>query len=136
MTLYFFDVARLNRIGDFFEFTSTQLKFVAVLSLSALVMGGYLFLRSYAGPTADSPPLPVFLGESDHHFTGIFVLDPNTAPADSLELLPGIGPVLADRIVEYRQSHRFEREIDLTAVKGIGAKTFERLRPYLKIRQQ
>ena len=69
----------------------------------------------------------------DQQYTGVFLLDPNTAPVDSLELLPGIGRVLADRIVEYRQHHQFAREVDLTEVKGIGPKMFERLRPYLRI---
>ena len=98
-------------------------------------MGGYLLIRSYASPVDDSPPLPVFLSDADRQFTGLFQLDPNTAPADSLELLPGIGRVLADRIVLYRQHHRFEKEVDITEVNGIGPKLFERLRPYLKVQR-
>jgi predicted DNA-binding helix-hairpin-helix protein len=115
-------------MNRFFDFSPSQLKFLAALSATALVMGGYLFLRSYAYPPDNPPALKVFIG--------IFVLDPNTAPADSLELLPGIGPVLADRIVEYRQQKRFEREVDITEVKGIGPKLYERLRPYLKIQHR
>ena len=52
-----------------------------------------------------------------------------------MELLPGIGRVLADRIVDYRQRRRFERPVDLTEVKGIGAKLLEQLRPYIRINQ-
>ena len=96
-------------------------------------MGGYLFVRSYTVPTVDSPNLEVFIGDDEPVFTGIFMLDPNTAPADSLELLPGIGKVLADRIVEYRQLHRFANEVDITEVNGIGPKMYEKLKPYLKI---
>lgn len=96
-------------------------------------MGIYLFVRSYALPSDESPSFEIFVGDEGRKLTGIFVLDPNTAPADSQELLPGIGRVLADRIVEYRQHHRFEKAIDITEVKGIGPKTFERLRPYLKV---
>ncbi len=123
-------------MNRFFDFSPAQLRFLAVLSAAALVMGGYLFIRSYAYPTEDSPSLKVFIGEDEQVFTGIFVLDPNTSPADSLELLPGIGPVLADRIVEYRQRKRFEREVDITEVKGIGPKLYEQLRPYLRIRRR
>jgi len=43
--------------------------------------------------------------------------------------LPGIGPVLARRIVEGRPYARVE---DLLKVKGIGPATLERLRPYLR----
>ena len=120
-------------MNRFFDFTPKQIKFLAVLTSTALIMCGYLFVRSYTVPTEDSPNLEVFIGDNEPVFTGIFVLDPNTAPADSLELLPGIGKVLADRIVEYRQLNRFEKEVDITEVKGIGPKLYERLKPYLKI---
>ncbi len=121
-------------MNRFFDFSPAQLRFLAALSATALVMGGYLLLRSYAYSPDNPPALKVFIGEDEKVFTGIFVLDPNTAPADSLELLPGVGPVLADRIVEYRKLKRFEKEIDITEVKGIGPKLYERLRPYLKIK--
>jgi len=120
-------------MNRFFDFTPKQIKFLAVLTSTALIMGGYLFVRSYTVPTVDSPNLEVFISGDEPVFTGIFVLDPNTAPVDSLELLPGIGKVLADRIVEYRQLNRFETEVDVTEVKGIGPKLYERLKPYLKI---
>ena len=120
-------------MNRFFDFTPKQIKFLAVLTTTALIMGGYLFVRSYTVPSVDSPNLEVFIGENEPVFTGIFMLDPNTAPADSLELLPGIGKVLADRIVEYRQLHRFANEVDITEVKGIGPKLYERLKPYLKV---
>ena len=120
-------------MNRFFDFTPKQIKFLAVLTTTVLIMGGYLFVRSYTVPSVDSPNLEVFIGDNEPVFTGIFVLDPNTAPADSLELLPGIGKVLADRIVEYRQLHRFVNEVDITEVKGIGPKLYERLKPYLKV---
>lgn len=123
-------------MNRFFDFTTAQLRFLAVLTATAVIMGGYLFIRSYAHPPDDPPPLRVFIGEDEQVFTGVFVVDPNTAPADSLELLPGIGPVLADRIVTYRKQKRFEQEVDITEVKGIGPKMYERLRPYLRIKHQ
>ncbi len=62
-------------------------------------------------------------------------LDPNTASAAELEALPGIGPVLAQRIVEHRRAHgRFERLEDLLEVEGIGPRILERLRPLLRLR--
>ncbi len=122
-------------MNRFFDFTPKQIKFLGVLTVTALIMGGYLFVRSFTVPTVDSPDLQVFIGENEPVFTGIFVLDPNTAPADSLELLPGIGTELADRIVEYRQHNRFEKEVDITEIKGIGPKMYEKLKPYLKIQK-
>ena len=120
-------------MNQFFEFSSKQLKFLAVLSGSALVIAGYLFVQSFSVPTSASPDFNIYLGEPKQELTGIFILDPNTAPVDSLELLPGVGKALADRIIEYRQHNRFEKEVDITEVSGIGAKKFEKLKPYLRI---
>jgi DNA uptake protein ComE-like DNA-binding protein len=53
----------------------------------------------------------------------------STAPPDSLILLPGIGPVLAERIARARTGKRlFTRWEDLLVVKGIGPKKVDRLR--------
>ena len=60
-------------------------------------------------------------------------INPNHADALELQLLPGIGPALADRILAHRQKHgAFHAPDDLDAVKGIGPKTIEKLRPYLE----
>jgi len=126
----------MSKLADFFEFSTGQLRFLAVLSGSALVMAVFLLIRSLVIPAPDAVSLPVFLGDEDRQYAGTFILDPNSAPVDSLELLPGIGRVLADRIVEYRQHHRFERPVDLTEVKGIGPKLLENLRPYIRINRQ
>lgn len=125
----------MGRLGQFFDFTKGQLRIVLILCATSLLMGLYLLLRTYGNPGPEPVNFPVFLAESDRIVTGVFVLDPNTAPADSLELLPGVGRVIADRIVEYRRHHRFESEIEITRVRGIGPVIYERMRPYLKVRQ-
>ena len=57
-------------------------------------------------------------------------LDLNTATAGELETLPGIGPVMAERIIAYREANgRFSSVDDLDNVAGIGPKTLESLRP-------
>ncbi|MCK4574285.1 MAG: helix-hairpin-helix domain-containing protein [candidate division Zixibacteria bacterium] len=122
-------------MNRFFDFTSRQLKFLALLSATAVLMGIYLLAQSYATPAEEPLSLEIHLGEVSNELTGIFQLDPNTAPVDSLELLPGIGKALADRIVEYRRHQPFETEIDITEVNGIGPRTYERLKPYLRIRK-
>ena len=60
-----------------------------------------------------------------------FLADPlvflSRAPADSLDLLPGIGPVLAARIIETRASRgAFASWDDVVAVKGIGPRLVAR----------
>jgi competence ComEA-like helix-hairpin-helix protein len=60
-------------------------------------------------------------------------LDLNTATAAELDALPGIGPVLAARIVEHRRRNgAFRRVEELLSVPGIGPRLLERLRPELR----
>jgi competence protein ComEA len=62
-----------------------------------------------------------------------FEVDVNTADWPELIQLPGIGPTLARRIVDTRQTSGLFREPDdLRRVRGIGPKTLERMRPYLR----
>ena len=58
-------------------------------------------------------------------------IDINTASVAELQGLPGIGPKLAERIVEARNQKPFASIEDLRRVGGIGAKTLEKLRPHL-----
>lgn len=58
----------------------------------------------------------------------------NTATAEDLERLPGIGPVLAKRIVAHReQKGLFRRLDDLREVQGFGPKLLRRLEPKLRL---
>ena len=61
-------------------------------------------------------------------------LDPDRASAAEWERLPGIGPALASRIVADRAAHgSFGNAEGLLRVRGIGPRTLERLRPFLRI---
>lgn len=62
----------------------------------------------------------------------IYRLDLNRARSAELNQLQGIGPKLAERIVNYRNAHGAFRSIDdLRKVSGIGPKTLERIRPWV-----
>jgi comEA protein len=58
----------------------------------------------------------------------------NTAGQADLEKLPRIGPKIAQRIMDYRKEHGpFKRAEDLMKVKGIGEKTFARLKDLVTV---
>jgi competence protein ComEA len=61
----------------------------------------------------------------------------NTATQAQLESLPGIGAKAAERIVEYRQKNgHFKKVEDLMNVKGIGEKSFLKLKPLLTLTEK
>ena len=73
----------------------------------------------------------------DHPAAGSYQPRPavavNRASAAELTALPGIGPVLAERILKDRALHgRFLTMGDLQRVKGVTPKTLEKLRGYLR----
>lgn len=77
---------------------------------------------------ATVPPSPVQPPASSR------LININTASAAELELLPGIGPVLAQRIIADRDANgQFRNLDDLQRVRGIGPRTIERLRDLVAV---
>ena len=61
----------------------------------------------------------------------------NTATQAQLESLPGLGAKVAERILEYRQKNgAFKKVEDLMNVKGIGEKSFLKLKPLLTVSEK
>lgn len=66
--------------------------------------------------------------------SGSGVVNLNTADVAALESLPGVGPVLAGRIVQWRVEHgRFTSVDELVEVPGIGEKLLERIRSVARV---
>jgi comEA protein len=62
------------------------------------------------------------------------VINLNTASAEQLDSLPGIGPKVAARIIEYRQKNgSFKKIEDVMNVKGIGEKAFLKIKGRLSV---
>jgi len=82
-----------------------------------------------AAPRSERPKA----GKSTQSLRG--KLNLNTATSDQLQLLPGIGPSKADRVIAWRQKNGgFKRVADLRKVKGFGYKTLKKLEPFLDIK--
>ncbi len=63
------------------------------------------------------------------------VVNINTAGLEQLTLLPRVGPALAQRIIAFREANGAFASVDeLVAVKGVGEKSLERLKPYLSVK--
>ena len=61
-------------------------------------------------------------------------IDINTATVDQLQMLPGIGEVLAQRIIDYREEHgAFQSIEDLLNVSGIGESKLANIEPRIKV---
>jgi competence protein ComEA len=118
-----------------FEFTSTQLKLLLALVIVLVIASSYRIMRSFADTGPEAMRLEVTVGDNDHRYSTVFKVDLNLSPADSLELIPGIGPVLASRIVHFRDSiGRFENIEGIKKVPGIGTVTYNKIKDFIEVR--
>ena len=104
---------------------------VAWAALLLALMGwlaGFSVRAPEHGPAECAPPcgetVALLFGEP---------LDLNRASAESLEVLPGIGPARARAIVEEREGRSFRRVEDLGAVHGIGPRTIAGLKGWVSV---
>jgi competence protein ComEA len=93
------------------------------------VVLGFLAI-AVAAPAAQKAPA----ARSATTATAAAPVNLNTATQAQLESLPGIGPGAAQRILEYRQKNgSFKKIEDLMNVKGIGEKSFLKLKPLITV---
>ena len=69
--------------------------------------------------------------------SAVRLINVNIADLGELDLLPGIGPALGQRIIEYRRAHGPFESIDaLERVSGIGPRTLDKLRPLVTLGEE
>ncbi|SHG50257.1 competence protein ComEA [Jatrophihabitans endophyticus] len=106
------------------------------LNLAARLVDGQQIAVGRPGAAAPAPGGPSPAGASPSSGGGASggLVDLNTATLDQLETLPGIGPALGQRILDYRTEHGSFASVDqLDDVSGIGTVTFTRLKPLVTV---
>lgn len=120
-----------------------RLRIIAVV-IAAILFGLTTIALLLESPASMAPADDATTADSeaDIHMAASGI-DPNTASWAELALLPGLGESVARRIVELRERREsqgihpaFSRPEDLLLVKGIGAKTLQRMRHLLRMTEQ
>ncbi|MEU0626735.1 ComEA family DNA-binding protein [Streptomyces sp. NPDC005989] len=95
-----------------------------------LMDGEQIVVGAPSGPSTEGGAGGVALGSSGVGSSAAGPVSLNTATVEQLDTLPGVGPVLAQHIVDYRAQHGGFRSIDeLREVNGIGDRRFADLQP-------
>ena len=103
---------------------------IAAALLLLLALTGFLWLNRQPRTRSVAPVHSVSAEELRRAGT----ININAASASELEELPGIGPVLAAAIVEYREEHgSFASAEELMEVRGIGEGKLAAMRPFLRM---
>jgi competence protein ComEA len=121
-----------------FNFSKQEKITLLVLSFILLIGLGFSFHRTNSrqiNPAIKSVYLEkIDLESIDKIIQDYSVININTATADELERLPGIGPTLAKRIITYRKTKGFFTDKkDLLKIKGIGPKLYGRIEESVSI---
>jgi competence protein ComEA len=102
---------------------------VASLVAASVVLAAGTGVLAQEQKTSPKPPAPAAAPA-----TAAAPVNLNTATAADLEKLPGIGPAMATRILEYRQKNGgFKKIEELMNVQGIGEKSFLKLKALVSI---
>ena len=110
---------------------------VGFLSLAGLLQNPFQSIQAEALPMRQAGVETSLGGLPERQFVtvaDVAHVDINRDSTEDLQRVPGIGPVLAERVIRYRQENgNFSSIRDIQNVKGIGVKRFARLEPYIRI---
>ncbi len=125
-----------SRVGDAIAAAggySAQVDIAAAtskLNLAEVLVDGQQVHVPLRGETASTPTAA---GASQQPAAGSGLIDINTASAEELDTLPGIGPVTAAKIISARQETPFASVDDLSQRGVVGAATLEKIRSLITV---
>ena len=100
----------------------------------ALLLAAALFAYQAFFVPEVTRPVVVTVASDPASSSPAWPVDLNTADLEQLDTLPGVGPVTAQAILDYREENGpFQSVDDLVNVYGIGEKTVENLREYVVV---
>lgn len=113
---------------------ATEAADLAAVNLARQLVDGEQVLVPLPGQSVPAGTDAAASGAGPASGGGSSLVDLNTADLAALDGLPGIGPVLAERVVAWRQEHgRFSDVEELGEVSGIGPTLLSRLRPLVRV---
>lgn len=107
---------------------------IAVLSFNSGYFKSQLDASKYSDKytvSVEKTPGPEELAELEAALSAEdkLMVNINTATAEELDKLNGIGPALAERVIQYREEHgAFENKYDIMDVSGIGSGIYEKIK--------
>lgn len=122
-------------------FLTKSEKYVILFLIAGAVLGiGYSYYKEFYPPLKINSkkgqfrPRPVVRKDLDTALKEAKTVNINTASLEELMRLDGVGPVMADRIIEYRNNKGlFSSKEELKEVPGMGEKKFDAIKDYIEV---